>query len=456
MGLAALVIGGGAPAAHAAGPPVRELEAHGMKAVGGTVLRQRAGGGRVLVLRPGGFARAAVRTGDVGAVVVRGRARRCRQAAVRVVVNGTRSRPARLGGRWRDHLVGVGFPAGAHDVRIRFAGSRRERCRGLLDRVRLLRPPEAPAPAAEPLRRLPLGTSVIVSKLESEPRYRAALEATFRSVTPENEMKMEWLQPRKGVWNFAAADELVAFAEARGMDVRGHALVFGEQTPPWVGREWLLGDPRQSLRTHIHTVMRRYAGRVHTWDVVNEAFNDLGHYKPNPWLQVLGPRYVELAFRYAREADPGARLVFNEFNAETDNRRRAATLDLVRDLEEKGLIDAVGLQMHTDLTTPPTRAELKDTLRRFAALGVEVEITEMDVIAKGLGTPDSLSYRLARQASIYRDAAAACAVVRACTRFTVWGVTDRYSWHGVEEMPLLLDAEYRPKPALDAVRWAIG
>lgn len=454
VGVAALSIGGVVPAAHAAA--LRGLEAERMSASKGSVLRAAgASGGRALKLRPRGVARTVVRTHGPRAVALRARLRGCRRGSLLVSIDGGPARRVRPGLRWARHRVRALLPAGRHRIAIRFAAPR-HRCRAHVDRIRFRRAGGSAPASAGPLRRVPLGTAVDLHDLRHDAAYEQALRKTYVSITPENEMKMDWLQPAEGRWNFAAADALVAYAQRNGLAVRGHALIFGEQTPPWVSRKWLFGDPARTMRTHIRTVMRRYAGRVRVWDVVNEAFDDYGGLKTNAWSRMLGPGYVELAFRYAREADPTAKLFYNEINAETDNRKRAATLRLVERLKAKGLIDGVGLQMHTALGWAPTREQLESTLREYERIGVEVEITEMDVMIGHLDAAESIDSRLLGQADVYRDAATACAAVAACTRFTVWGVADAYSWKGIEERPLLLDGALQPKPALTAVRQAIG
>jgi endo-1,4-beta-xylanase len=442
--------------------PARVLEAEAMKASGGAVVRAAsAAGGKVLVLRPRGRAVGSVATPAVTSVFVRARRSRCGgRVAFHVSVAG-RSRTLRPGGRWHEHRLALTLPAGTHAARVSFKRARVRACRVLLDRITFTAAPApAPAPpppaAPEPLRRVPLGASVIEEKLRTDLLYEAALRREFASLTPENEMKMEWLQPERGRWNFEAADRLVAYAQAHGKEVRGHALVFGKQTPPWVGRLLLPDDAAKALKEHITTVMHRYRGRVSTWDVVNEALADDGAYRPNAWHDKLGDRYVDLAFQYARAADPAAHLVYNEFDAEIGNAKRTAVMGLVRRLKAAGLIDGVGLQLHTDATKAPSHAQLLETMRLYEAMGVGVEITEMDVLSKGDGKPDTLAARLTRQADVYAVAATACAEVPACSRLTVWGVSDRYSWMGIDQLPLLLDAEFRPKPALAAVRQVIG
>jgi GH35 family endo-1,4-beta-xylanase len=442
---------------------VRVLEAEAMKASGGAVVHTAsAAGGKVLALRLRGRAVGSLGTPAVTSVFVRARRSRCRgHVSLRVAVAG-RARTLRPGRRWHEHRIALTLPAGTHAVRVSFRRGGGRACRAVLDRITFTgapapAPPPAPPPSAhQPLRNVPLGASVIAAKLQTDLLYEAAFRQEFTSLTPENEMKMEWLQPERGQWNFEAADRLVAYAQSAGKDVRGHALVFGKQTPPWVGRLLLPDEAARALKEHITTVMQRYRGRVRTWDVVNEAFAADGTYRPNAWHDKLGNRYVELAFQYARAADPAARLVYNEFDAETGNAKRAAVVALVRKLRAKGLVDDVGLQLHTDVDKAPTKGQLLETMRLYESMGAGVEITEMDVLSKGDGKPETLAARLTRQADVFGVAATACAEVATCSRMTVWGVTDRYSWMGIDQLPLLLDAEFRPKPALAAVRQVIG
>lgn len=449
-------------AAPASGAPVRVVQGEGMQVRAGAVVRDaQAAGGRAVALRPAGVASATFVSDAFGAVVLRVRASRCERArSLSVSVDGGARHAIVPRAGWHEQRVRLALPAGRHAVEVAYTGPRRSRCRALVDRLRLPAPRPAkpaveapPAPAATPLRRpVPLGASVQARHFD-DPGYEAAFRREFASMTPENEMKMEIIQPQPGVFNFGPADELVTRARQAGKAVRGHALVFGTQTPPWVGRLLLPSDAEAALRDHITTVMEHFDEDVREWDVVNEALGPDGSYRSNPWFDKLGPRYVELAFRIAREVDPKATLVYNEFAADVSGIKRDATANLVRGLKEKGLVDAVGLQMHHSLATAPTREALESTMRMYEQMGVQVQVTEMDVIAGG---PGALSDRLNIQADAYRRAAETCAAVRACTRFTVWGVSDAYSWMGVDELPLLLDASNQPKPALAAVRDVLG
>ena len=280
----------------------------------------------------------------------------------------------------------------------------------------------------------------------------------FDVLVAENEMKMPWLQPSRGRFDFRVADRMARFAAERGLTIRGHALVFGKFLPGWMviprlpawTRETLLAE----LRRHVFTVMRHYRdnfpGVVRTWDVVNEAFAADGSYERTLLLEVIGPDYIELMFRYAREADPGARLLFNEFAADQPNARQQAVLRMARDFRERDVpLDAIGMQMHIGMDgNLPTSEQRREVMRAYGELGLEVEVTELDV-----GFPPTLDGRdrSAEQAQIYREVAADCAAEPACAGVTVWGVADHHSWRGSQGRMLLHDEQYRPKPVLDEV-----
>ena len=443
-----------------------------MDSASGVVVQASAAvGGRALELRPTHTARTEIDSAAVGEVVLRARVAGCgRSRSLSVRVDGGTPRKVTPSRRWREQRVKLALAPGSHRIQLSFAGARRRGCRVLVDRLRLpapkkkatkkeKRPAAAPPPLvrtparAEPVRHVPLGASVQHRYVFGDEAFDAAFRREFVSLTPENEMKMEVLQPERGKWNFKPADDLVAYGQKHGKAVRGHALVFGAANPLWADRLLLADDAEKALREHIFTVLGRYKHHVREWDVVNEALDERGRYRSNGWLKTLGTRYVELAFKFAREADPTARLIYNEYEADTAGVKRDATAHLVRTLKEKGLIDGVGLQMHRSLADAPTREQLEETMRMYESMGLEVQITEMDVMAGG---DTSLVDRLTIQAGAYRRAAEACAAVLACTRFTVWGVTDKYSWLGADQLPLLIDSNFAAKPALAAVREVLG
>jgi endo-1,4-beta-xylanase len=405
-----------------------------------------------LVLRSNKTVSRAVRTRRVEGLTVRARGDFCKgypRLAVRV--DSRRWSTLELTRQWRDYDLPLKLKTGRHVVEVRFANDRtvRGRCSRAVRIAELRLNPGA-------ARRVQLGTALNWATAKVDVAYANAAVREFDAFTPENEMKMSVVEPEPGRFAFGAADQLVNFAMANGKQVRGHALVFDKQTPAWVARTLDANQVIGEMRDYIRAIVTRYKDRVHEWDVVNEAFDGNGRYRETFWYQRLGPRFVELAFQFAREADPTAKLYYNEYVAERPGRQRDAVYNLARNLKQRGLIDGVGLQMHTALQEAPTEQQLEDTMRLYQGLGIEVQITEMDVLAKRDGDPATLADRLAQQAGIYAAAARACEHVSACTRLTVWGVGDRYSWLGMDQLPLLLDADLQPKPALAAVQDALG
>jgi endo-1,4-beta-xylanase len=338
------------------------------------------------------------------------------------------------------------------------------------------------------LRAVPQGAAVRLSALNGGDGYSDTFVREFDSMTPENELKMQALQPRRGRFDFRAADELVRFAHRNGKTVRGHTLIWGESLPLWLidhgvtdrlglppitlpplpdalGR--LLGNPLTLLtgwrrdellsimQDHIRTVMRHFGGDVGEWDVVNEPLADDGSLAQTIWRRFIGPDYVAQALRTAHAADPSAKLFINDFGVEQPGAKLDGFVRLVEDLLAQGVpLDGVGLQAHTHIVGFVNEATLTSTMRRFQSMGLEVQITEMDVGTSLLDV--TRSDRLQRQALAYGAAARACNAVVACTRFTTWGFTDRVSWLGANELGLLFDGAYHPKPAYAAVRRAFA
>lgn len=302
-------------------------------------------------------------------------------------------------------------------------------------------------------RGLSIGTAVRVDALRNEKAYRQLVAAQFSSVTPENEMKWGLVEPERGKFRFEAADAIVDAAGSAGQAVRGHTLVYHHQLPGWLGGLGRAGL-RAATEEHIRRVVGHYRGRVAVWDVVNEVIGDRGGLRRSPFAAKLGPDYIAQAFRAARRADPAARLHINEAGADAINPRSDRLYALVRSLKASGVpIDGVGLQMHVDLAgVPPTYVA---NLRRFAALGVELAITEADVALK---LPASAA-DLRAQARVYRTIVRGCLAVKACRSLTFWGFTDGRSWISETRSGLgaatLLDAALRPKPAFRAVQRAL-
>ncbi len=297
-----------------------------------------------------------------------------------------------------------------------------------------------------------LGAAVDWELLRMPGTYQRLFLDHYRSLTPENAMKMDTIAPAADRLSFGDADALARWSRRHGIAVHGHTLVWGKQLPPWLtARSWTRDDLSSFLEGYVKTVVGRYRGRVDSWDVVNEPLAEDGSLRHNLWLRVLGPGYVSDALRWAHEADPGARLYVNDFNIEGRSPKTDGMHALLSRLRrERAPIDGVGLQTHLTLSSTPTGAQLRSTMRRYASLGLAVDISEMDVPA-GRGRRAE-----AAQARVYRQVAGACQALPACGRFTTWGFTDASTWLGTGERPLPFTATGAPKPAWRAIESALN
>jgi len=300
-------------------------------------------------------------------------------------------------------------------------------------------------------RNLLIGTAVGLPQLDTDPTYSQVLATQFDSVTPENAMKWDTTEPQQGVFNFAPADHIVAFAREHGQRVRGHTLVWHSQLPSWVNDNLTTGQLRDILRNHIMVEAGHFKGQVYAWDVVNEPLDDSGTLRDTIWLQKLGPSYIADAFRWAHEAAPNAQLYINDYNIEGINAKSTAVYNLVKQLRSEGVpITGVGIQGHLGIQYG-FPGDIQQNIQRFVDLGVQVAITELDVRMVLPVTPE----KLATQASYYSRVVNACLAVKGCVGVTVWGFTDKYSWvPGVfagQGAAALYDGNYNPKPAYWAV-----
>ena len=300
-----------------------------------------------------------------------------------------------------------------------------------------------------------------------EAAYAATLAREFNMVEPENGLKWRALRPSKDRFNFGPGDEVVAFAQAHVMKVRGHCLLWSEYNPVWLSKGGFTPDQLSKLlQEHITTVMRRYSGKVFAWDVVNESFLANGNVEPSIWFDSPGiglagkeTAYIEQAFRWARAADPKALLFYNDYDTEGMNAKSDAVYAMVKDFKKRGVpIDGVGIQAHILNLDVKELSSLPANLARLTALGVQVHITEMDVGLR-LDTTGVLLDQadLARQADVYRFVATTCLQQPGCTAFQTWGFTDKYSWipgytKGAKGKALLFDQVYATKPAYEALR----
>jgi endo-1,4-beta-xylanase len=279
----------------------------------------------------------------------------------------------------------------------------------------------------------------------------------FNYVTAENEMKWDATEPSQGNFTFGPGDQIVSFAQANDMAVKGHTLVWYSQLPTWVSS--LSGEDavRKAMVDHINGMMAHYKGKVVAWDVVNEVFeDDAGATRRQSVFQrALGDGYIEEAFRAARAADPDAKLYYNDYDIESDYPKADAAYEMVAGLVAKDVpIDGVGMQMHTrSREEDPPVAEFIANVERYLALGLEVVVSEMDV---RLCTGTTLEQAAQR----YHDIVLACVARRGCSDITVWGITDQYSWLNSQTLscvdsgaprPLLWDDAYAEKPAYAAL-----
>lgn len=334
-------------------------------------------------------------------------------------------------------------------------------------------------------------------------RGDALIEANFNSISPENALKWASVHPQPEIYDFRLADLYVSYGESQRMYIVGHSLVSQRQAPAWVfhdskgnllDRDALL----DRMQEHIEAVVGRYKGKIQSWDVVNEALNDDGSLRQSLWLKIIGPDYIDKAFKFAHEADPQALLTYNDYGLENEAKRKGA-IALIKKLKADGVpIGCVGLENHDNLTWPSAEQE-DSTISAFAALGVKVAISELDVSVLPSAGNDSTAdlsmsqtpssqpdpevvasfdpntgpridpklnpYPTSLPASVQQELARRYSELfrvflrhrGAISRVTLWGVTDADSWLndkpvlGRTDYPLLFDRAGQPKPAFDAV-----
>ncbi|WUP87296.1 endo-1,4-beta-xylanase [Streptomyces sp. NBC_00252] len=286
------------------------------------------------------------------------------------------------------------------------------------------------------------GTAVAAGKL-GDSTYSTILDREFNMITPENEMKWDTTEPSRGNFNFGPGDQIVNHATAHGQRMRGHTLVWHSQLPGWVSSIGDANTLRSVMNNHITTEMTHFKGKIYAWDVVNEAFADggSGQHRSSVFQNVLGNGFIEEAFRTARAADSSAKLCYNDYNIENwTDAKTQGVYAMVKDFKARGVpIDCVGLQSHFGAGGPPS--SFQTTLSNFAALGVDVQITELDIAQ---ASPTA-----------YANTVKACMNVARCTGITTWGIRDSDSWR-TGENPLLFDNNGNKKPAYDSVLSALG
>ncbi len=294
----------------------------------------------------------------------------------------------------------------------------------------------------------------------------------FSSITPENAMKMGPIHPEENRYFWRDADSIVSFAQKHGLRVRGHNLCWHNQAPRWLFRDSASGKNvtkevlLQRLKDHITTVVNRYKGKIYAWDVVNEAISDnKDEYLRNSlWYQICGEEYISRAFEYAHEADPAAQLFYNDYN-EINPIKREKIYRLVKSLKEAGVpINAVGLQAHWAINEP-SEQQLDSTIKRFADLGLKVQITEMDISvypkehnARERKPEDANTVFSSEKENSQLEMYKMCFKIfrkyqKVISGVTFWNISDRHSWldnfpvRGRKDYPLLFDKDLKPKKA---------
>ncbi len=295
-----------------------------------------------------------------------------------------------------------------------------------------------------------IGTAVDGDLLRDDVQYATLLAQEFNAVTPENATKWEPLEPQDDKYEFSDADFIVEQALAQEQPVKGHVFAWHQQLPSWVEGITDAEELRVALREHIETTMERYRGKIMVWDVVNEAVDDNAPagYRDNLFYQLLGPDYIEEVFVMAHEVDADALLYYNDYAIERMGHKAEFTYRMLRDLLERGVpIHGIGMQSHLAVHRYPAADDLRDNIRRFAELGLRVEISELDGRTSGL--TGTLEQKYEAQRIAFQETVASCVLEPGCTGVTLWGFLDEHSWlndEGEAEHGLIFDDNYEKKP----------
>lgn len=324
-----------------------------------------------------------------------------------------------------------------------------------------------------------IGTALNTFQIDETDSIMASLIGReFNSITAENEMKSIQIHPTRDTFNYGYADKFVALGEKHGMFIHGHTLVWHSQLSPWIRNIKDSTEMAEALKSHIQALVSRYKGRIHSWDVVNEALNEDGSLRKSVFLEVMGEDYLALAFKWTSEIDPNTELYYNDYNM-ANPEKRAGAIRLVKSIMDKGIkVDGIGMQGHWHMNTPSLE-EIEKSIIEYAALGVKVAITELDIsvlpnpqdmvgaeISQNFqnseamnpytkGLPDSMQVKLAnRYTDIFKIFLKHKDKI---SRVTFWGVDDGQSWlngfpvSGRTNHPLLFDRELKPKAAYDSI-----
>lgn len=329
-----------------------------------------------------------------------------------------------------------------------------------------------------------VGTALNVEQIAGiEPKAVEIAKKHYNSIVAENCMKMENIHPEEDVYFWDEADAFVEFGEANNMHIVGHTLVWHSQAAPWifvdengdeVSREVLI----ERMKDHIHTIVTRYKGRVDGWDVVNEAIEGDGSWRESKWYEIIGPEFVELAFKFTHEADPEAELYYNDYGVSGAD-KCDGIYNMVKDLLDKDVkIDGIGLQGHLNFDIPKI-SEMEESIEKLSSLGLDLMVTELDMTiipwpSDEVTAEVSTSYELSEEYNPYSeelpDSVYQEVIQRykgffemflehheKITRVTFWGVHDGNSWRnnwpieGRTDFPLLFDRNYQMKEGVEEI-----
>jgi endo-1,4-beta-xylanase len=305
----------------------------------------------------------------------------------------------------------------------------------------------------------PIGAAVNIDLLRNNTQYQSVVLRQFNSITPENSFKPSYLHPAPDLFYWNDADWLVDFCMANHKRLHGHTLIWYKQLPAWM--EQFSGsqqDWENMFKTHIQTIVSRYKGKIAGWDVVNEGFNEDGSLRDNIWKQHIGENYIAKAFRYASEADPDAKLWYNDYNLESNPVKRRAVLTYLRDLRSSGVrVDGVGMQMHISLYSPDV-GSIADASEEVIQAGFLIHFSEFDMaLHNGSENVTADPNLLYRQAGKYAQVVTNYVQLPGRWQYgiTFWGVNDASSWlaysGGVRDYPLLFNDTFQPKSSFCGV-----
>ena len=321
--------------------------------------------------------------------------------------------------------------------------------------------------AKKPITRVAFGSAAQIEPFRADPRYRKALLHYCDLIAPMNALKWATLRHTKGQFDFQAADELVQFAQQHGKTLHGHTLLWADYNPKWIETMTSKNEAEKVLVEHIETVVDHYRGKIPTWDVVNEVIahdpREDGKWGKSLWFDHLGASHVDIAFRAAARADPTAKLIINDYDlgdwGTRFDLRRSHMLDIVRHLQDRNIpIHGVGFQAHLYAERKVGRKQLIKFVRDLMALGLTIQVSELDVIDWRLSAdPGVRDYAVAQVADEFLDALFEGGTPEA---IITWGLSDEYTWisdtfprkDGNPNRPLPLDREYKEKPLMDVIK----